>query len=190
MVSPHKKGIRCLGIAESFRKNKEKSILVGVVMRRDKLVDGIAVTTITVGGLDATNGVFRILEMLNRKDISVIMLNGCIISWFNIIDLNEIYNRTNIPLICVTYEESKGIEKFIVKYFPNDYKRRIQIYRRLGERELVYIKGQYPVYIRFLGLNKEEARAILNNFTFSGKQPEPLKLANNIARAILKSLYG
>ncbi|RLE64257.1 MAG: DUF99 domain-containing protein [Thermoprotei archaeon] len=189
MVSPHKKGIRCLGIAESFRRDREKSILVGVVMRRDRLIDGIAVTTITVGGLDATDGVLEIFRILDRKDISVVMLNGCIISWFNIIDLNTVYEETKIPLICVTYEESEGIEDYIKRYFPEDYEKRLELYRRLGEREIMYLRNRYPVYVRFLGLEKWEVRALLNNFTFSGRQPEPLKVANFIARAILRSLY-
>ncbi len=189
MVSPHKKGIRCLGIAESFRRDREKSVLVGVVMRRDRLIDGVAVTTITVGGLDATNGVLEIFRTLNRKDISVIMLNGCIISWFNIIDLNTVYEETRVPLICVTYEESEGIEDYIKRYFPDDYEKRLELYYRLGKREIVYLHNKYPVYVRFFGLKKWEVRALLNNFTFSGRQPEPLKVANFIARAILRSLY-
>ncbi len=190
MVSPHKKGIRCLGIAESFRRDREKSVLVGVVMRRDKLIDGVAVTTITVGGLDATDGVLRIYRTLNREDVSVLMLNGCIISWFNIVDLERVYEKTGVPLICVTYEESEGIEDYIKRYFPDDYEKRLKLYRKLGKRELVYLHGRYPVYVRFLGLEKWEVRALLNNFTFSGRQPEPLKVANFIARAILRSLLA
>ncbi len=39
-----KKGIRVLAIAESFERHDKKSILAGIVMRRDLVVDGIAVT--------------------------------------------------------------------------------------------------------------------------------------------------
>jgi len=35
-----KKGLRGLAIAESFAQNSEKSILAGIVMRRDFVIDG------------------------------------------------------------------------------------------------------------------------------------------------------
>ena len=37
-----KKGLRGLAIAESFRQNSTKSVLAGVVMRRDFIIDGKA----------------------------------------------------------------------------------------------------------------------------------------------------
>ena len=89
----NKKGIRVLGIAESFRRDHEKSVLAGVVMRSDFIIDGFAFTRITVGGMDATEGIFRIFESLQRDDINLMMLNGCVISWFNIINIEEIYER-------------------------------------------------------------------------------------------------
>jgi Uncharacterized conserved protein len=49
-----KKGIRILGIAESFS-SRERSLIAGVVMRKDLRIDGCAFGTVTVGGLDATD---------------------------------------------------------------------------------------------------------------------------------------
>ncbi|MGH9910516.1 MAG: DUF99 family protein, partial [Nitrososphaerales archaeon] len=37
-----KKAIRALGIAESFVKSQNQSVLAGVVMRSDMIIDGIA----------------------------------------------------------------------------------------------------------------------------------------------------
>jgi len=56
----HKKGFRTLGVSESFVKGvSEKSILAGVVMRADMMIDGFTFSRATVGGLDATD---KILE--------------------------------------------------------------------------------------------------------------------------------
>jgi endonuclease V-like protein UPF0215 family len=45
----NKKGIRVLGIAESFKRGEEKSVLAGVVMRSDNIIDGVAFDRIAVG---------------------------------------------------------------------------------------------------------------------------------------------
>jgi len=186
-MRPYKKGFRCLGIAESFRRGDDVSILCGVVMRRDLVVDGVALTTITVGGLDATDGVLNIYLSLGRSDINCLMLNGCIISWFNIIDLRRVYEETRVPLICVTYEESPGIEQFIRKYFGEDLDR-LALYRRLGPREEVYVRRTgAKLYVRYYGISRRDVEATLNAFTTHGGVPEPLRVANLIARAVLRA---
>ena len=99
----HKKGIRALGIAESFVKGvSQKSFLVGVVTLADRIIDGFSYALVTVGGMDATQQAITLIENLQRQDINVIILNGCIISWFNVINLHEVFNASSIPLICVT----------------------------------------------------------------------------------------
>jgi endonuclease V-like protein UPF0215 family len=184
----NKKGIRVLGIAESFRRGYEKSVLAGVVMRSDCIIDGFSFTYITVGGMDGTEGILRLFTALQRDDINVIMLNGCVISWFNIIDINEIYELLRIPLICVTYEESEGLEAHIAKHFEaEDRDTRIEAYTQLGDRVPAYLDDRFEVLIRVLGMEKAEAGALLKKFTTHGKVPEPLRVAKIAARALLKT---
>ena len=184
----NKKGIRVLGIAESFRRDYEKSVLAGIVMRSDFIIDGVGLTQITVGGMDATEGIFRLVESLQRDDINVMMLNGCVISWFNIIDIMEVYRRLRIPLICVTYEESEGLEEHIAKHFEaTDRDLRIEAYNRLGDRVPVNLHGRFEDLIRFLGIEKADAGTVLKKFTTHGKVPEPLRVAKIVARALLRS---
>ncbi len=183
-----KKGIRVLGISESFRKGiSKKSVLAGIVMRGDLLIDGFAITTITVGGLDATQGVLNIYNILNRKDINAIMLNGVIIAWYNVIDLEKIYNKTKIPIIAVTYEESEEkLDKYFKENFPEDYEKRIEIYRRNGEREKIQLKTGYTVLVRYLGMRRDEAKGLLNKFTRQGAIPEPLRVSRLLARTLMQ----
>ncbi|MFZ2070667.1 MAG: DUF99 family protein [Halobacteriota archaeon] len=183
----NKRGIRALGIAESFRGSHDKSMLTGVVMRSDLIIDGVAFEEITVGGMDATEGVLRIFESLQRADINVMMLNGCVISWFNIIDITVVYERLGIPLICVTYEESRGLEEHIVKHFDaNEQATRIEAYKRLGNRIAVKVHNNYEVLIRFMGMEKQEAHVVLKRFTTHGRVPEPLRVAKIVSRAALR----
>ena len=53
----NKKGIRVLAIAESFKKEKSNSILTGVVMRKDFIIDGVIFGKATIGGTDATQNI-------------------------------------------------------------------------------------------------------------------------------------
>ncbi|WXG39966.1 MAG: DUF99 family protein [Candidatus Freyarchaeum deiterrae] len=182
-----KLGVRVLGIAESFVKGKsERSVLAGVVMRGDFLIDGFAFATIAVGGMDATEGVISVYRSLDRSDINYLFLNGCVISWFNIVDLDRVYAELGIPLVCVTYEESEGLEKYFKEYFA-DWEERLQIYNRLGVRELVKLRTGYEVYVRYLGMSREDAVRVLNKFTLQGSVSEPLKTARLVSRAIIRS---
>jgi len=183
-----KKGLRILGIAESFEKGKsERSVLGGVVMRGDLQIDGFALTTITVGGMDATEGVLRLFRELGRRDINCLLLNGCVIAWFNIIDLERVHTELQIPLLCVTYEPSEGLEPFLKENFP-DGEERIRAYRRLGERTPILLETGHEVWVRSFGLGEREVKSLLDRLTLQGSVPEPLKVARLLSRSTLHLL--
>ena len=185
----HKKGFRTLGVSESFVKGvSEKSILAGVVMRADMMIDGFTFSRATVGGLDATDKILEMYKSLNRDDINLLMLNGCVISWYNVIDLHRVSDETGLPLICVTYNESAGLERYFKEYFPDDWMTRVEIYRRNRERTAITLSTGHTVYIRFIGMSIEEAKGVLNKFTSHGSVPEPLRVARLLARALIKDL--
>jgi len=185
-----KKGLRVLGIAESFYKEKgEKSVLAGVVMRADKnIIDGFSFTKITVGGMDATEGVLKIWEQLKRPDINAILLNGCVIAMFNIIDLEEIWKKTERPIICVTYEESEGLDKYLEEF--ENAKEREEIYEKNGPREKMVVHTGQEIYIRALGINNNQAVELLNKFIIQGSKAEPIRVARILAKEILKFLHS
>ncbi len=184
----HKKAIRALGIAESFGKvSRKNSILAGVVMRADRIIDGFTLSTATVGGMDATIKVIEMYRALKRDDINLLMINGCVISWYNVIDLHKVSEETGLPLICVTYEESEGLEKYFMELFPTDFESRIEIYHKNKLRQPIILHNGYTVYIRFVMMNLHEAKGILNKFTLQGAIPEPIRVARLLARSIYKT---
>jgi len=185
----HKKGFRALGISESFVKGvSRESVLAGVVMRADMKIDGFTFSKATVGGMDATERILEMHRRLGRDDINLLLLNGCVISWYNVIDLHKVAGETGLPLICVTYNESAGLERYFRELFPEDWKRRVEIYRKNKDRVPVKLSTGHVVYIRFIGMRIEEAKGVLNRFTFEGAIPEPLRIARLLARSIVKSL--
>jgi endonuclease V-like protein UPF0215 family len=181
-----KKAIRALGIAESFRIGQmEKSILAGVVMRSDLIVDGFVFGSTTLGGNDATESILEIFEELDRNDINIIILRGVIISFFNIIDLDEVYQNTNVPVIGVTFEESEGLEPHFKHHFPNSWKSKLELYNKIGSRVKIVLKTGYSVFTHVSGLTENETVRTLDKFTVQGAIPEPIRLAQLLAKAKL-----
>ncbi len=187
-VHVHKKGIRILGISESFVKGTSKhSTLSGVVMRADLIIDGFTFSKVKVGGMDATQKIIEMYEALDRQDINILLLNGCVISWYNVIDLNYVVDAIGLPLICVTYRDSKGLETFFKENFPEDWQRRTEVYKRNGPRTPLTLHTGHTIYARFLKISKEETSRLLNKFTFHGAVPEPLRIARLLARSLMRS---
>ena len=177
-----KKGLRALGIAESYR-GRTYSTLAGVVMRKDLRIDGFSFGAVTVGGMDATDTVLRMIQELQRRDLNAILLSGCVIAWFNVIDPSRIEKESAIPVICVTYEESDGLEEDIRHHFPDD-PARIAAYRQLGERIPARLHTGETLYIRAWGLSHDDAARFCDDFTLEGRVPEPLRVARLCARHV------
>jgi endonuclease V-like protein UPF0215 family len=175
-----KKGLRALGIAESYT-GRTVSRLAGVVMRKDLRIDGFVFSTVTVGGMDATASILQMVLDLERNDINVIMLSGCVIAWFNIVNPQQIADCTGIPVICVTYEDSKGLLEDIRHHFPND-SIRLSAFEKLGKRVPVELHTHQTIFIRAWGLDQRDAAQLCNDFTLEGKIPEPLRVARLCAR--------
>ena len=182
---PFKKGIRVLGIAESFvPKEDRESLLAGVVMRKDRVIDGFAFARTKVGGDDSTAKIVSLCRGLGRNDVNAIMLSGAVISFYNIVDLERVHSETGLPLVCLTYKESEGLEDNIRKHFPDSNARKLARYRKLGRRSGVQLKTGKKVFVRALGIEEEDLRLFLDAFSLEGKYPEPVRVAGLLAAAV------
>ena len=189
-IQAGKTGVRTLGVSESFVKGKSKrSVLAGVVIRGDLIIDGFSFNYTTVGGMDSTSSTLELYRRLDRNDVNLLMLNGCVISWFNVIDLHELSEETGKPVICVTYEESEGIDKYFKEYFE-DWKTRLEVCKRNGKRDRITLHTGHQVFARFVGIEDDAGKRILDRFTIEGGIPEPLRISRILARAIMKSELG
>ncbi|MGI0036792.1 MAG: DUF99 family protein [Nitrososphaera sp.] len=181
-IHPEKKGIRVLGIAESSKAGT-RSFLAGVVMRRDLVIDGLVFGRATIAGDDATDEILAMYRSLERDDVVCMLIGGLVISMYNIIDGEKIYNETGIPIIAVTYEESLGLESSIKARFPN-WEEKIALYAKLGPRERIVLKTGKNLFIRCWGISQRNAISILNSFTLQGSLPDPIRVARLAARSL------
>ena len=182
-----KKGLRGLVIAESFTQNSKKSILAGVVMRRDFVIDGFVFGEATLEGDDATETILSMYKKLNRPDISYLLISGIIISMYNIIDLKKISQSLDLPVIGVTYQDSKGIEEAIRHHFPDSYESKLKEYQELENRDKITLHTSYDIYIRKEGCTLSDVKHLLDELTLQGSFPEPLRVAQLLAKTLLST---
>lgn len=172
--------MRILGIAESFQKHDSKSILAGIIMRRDLVVDGIIYSDTTVGGNDGTKRILSMIDSLGRTDINCVLLGGLIISLFNILSGKYIHEETKIPVIAISYRGSLGIKGSI---HGQNEKAKITDYLKLEARKPLTLWTRKTIYVRQWGLEFSDASNLLNSLIIQGGKPEPLRLASLAARA-------
>jgi hypothetical protein len=179
-----KKGLRGLAIAESFKQGDIISKLAGIVIRRDLIIDGFVFGKCTIEGDDATDAILEMHSRLNREDISYIIISGLIISMYNIIDIKKIWEITKIPVISVSYEESQGIEDSIRHHFPNSYEKKLEQYYKLGKRTAITLHTGHKLFFRHEGCASEDVIRFLDGLTLQGSIPEPVRVAQLLAKAL------
>ena len=152
-------------------------------MRRDLIIDGLVFGRATLAGDDATDQILAMYRSMQRDDVVCMMIGGLVISMYNIVDGEKIYDETGIPIIAVTYEESRGLEASIKARFPN-WEAKLALYEKLGPRERIILKTGKSVFIRRWGISQRKAISILNSFTLQGSLPEPVRVAKLAARTL------
>jgi uncharacterized protein len=156
-------------------------------MRRDLIIDGMAYGAATIEGDDATNSIISMHRSLARDDINCIMLDGLVISMYNIIDGEQLARETGLPVIAITFEDSKGLDDSIKHHF-DDWQDKLERYQKLGRRERVTLNTGKTLFIRCWGVSQRKAIAILNSFTLQGSLPEPIRVAKLAARSYANAL--
>ncbi|AWB27297.1 endonuclease dU [Halococcoides cellulosivorans] len=174
-----KSGARVLGIAASDA--DRTSTIAGAVVRIDRVVDGVTLGTISVGGRDATASVQSVIDRADRPDVAAVLIAGIAPAWFNVIDLHAL--DAPGPVISVSFEASPGLDTAIEREFEGSAREwRLATYRRQPERHAVSVDGE-TLYVRSVDASPDRARVIVRETTPEGGRPEPLRVARLIARA-------
>jgi uncharacterized protein len=184
-----KAGARALGIAESYRdepgraREGNQSTVAGAVVRADRVIDGLAFGSWTVGGTDATETVCRLLDDLDRPDARYVVLGAVAPAWYNVLDLFRIHDAVQRPVLAVTFEASTGLEAGLEAAFCGSaLEERLELYHRLPDRRAVSVDDE-TVYVRNVGLDEDATAEVVRGFTPEGGRPEPVRVARLAARA-------
>lgn len=183
-LHPDKTGLRGLTIAESFGQNSYRSVLAGVVMRSDLVIDGFVFGGATLAGDDATDAILDMYSRLGRSDINYILLSGMVMSLYNIVDIARLHDSIKIPIIGLSYRDSSGIEDSIRQRFAGSFESKVAAYKKLGGRTRVRLKTAHDVFVRTAGCTPADAARILDILTLHGSIPEPARVSGIAARAL------
>ena len=180
-----KRGLRGLAVAESFRQDSKRSVMAGVVMSRDLVVDGFVFGAATIGGDDATQEIIRMYEELRRSDISYLVTSGMIMAMYNVIDLKTLHGRLGIPVMGVSYRSSDGLEDAIMRRCRDDPLGKLRAYQDLGPRSRITLHTGSDIFVRGEGCGTHEILHLLDGMTLHGSIPEPLRVSQLLARSVL-----
>lgn len=188
-----KKEIRIIGIDDApFIPHSKKGTarLFGVVFRGRLWIEGVLQTTIEIDGLDATQ---KISEMITASphfgQLRVIMLAGITFGGFNIVDINHLFEETQLPII-VIIEKMPDLQSIkTALQHTSEWEKRWDIIQNAGPFYEYKTKENVknPVIFQIKGLELKDAQKILKISAGVSHIPEPVRVAHLIGRSFLKS---
>lgn len=171
----------------SFELEQEELVpLIGVVMSGRSRVEGILRTDIEVDGLGVTEELIKIInESKHGEELSLIALSGLTFAGFNVVDVEKLEEETGIPVLAVTRNEVEmdSFKKALMN-LPK-FQQRWSAVEKAGEI-YEFESGKGPVYYQTASLTTEEAERALEVTSRVSSLPEPLRLADMIARAMVR----
>lgn len=187
-----KQQIRLLGIDDSpFTFTEKYATVIGVVMRGGEYLEGVLRRQVAIDGSEATHVCKEMIENTrHRKQLKAMMMDGIALGGFNVVDIDEIYSSTNLPVITITRDEP-DFEK--IKYaLQKNFGDWVERWNLMKKGELHRVKTSHnPIYVKCAGISIEEAKEIINLSTIRGVIPEPIRVAHLIASGITKGeSYG
>ncbi|NLE05224.1 MAG: DUF99 family protein [Crenarchaeota archaeon] len=184
-MSALKNEIRVLGIDDGqfvFRSNSQV-LVVGVIFRGGLWLEGVISTTITVDGLDATQKINQmIVSSPYYRQLRVILLSGLTFGGFNVVDINELYKKTSIPVIVITQKmpQTESVKQALSNLSNSEI--RWQNILNAGEIITLNAKlGKQQIYAELAGITKDAAQKVINLSSTRSNIPEALRVAHLIA---------
>ncbi|KYK29763.1 hypothetical protein AYK20_00065 [Thermoplasmatales archaeon SG8-52-1] len=187
-----KKQIRLLGVDDSpFTFTDKFATIIGVIMRGGNYLECVIKNKVTIDGDDATSVCKDMIKNTkHRKQLKAMLLDGIALGGFNIVDINEIYKSTNLPVITITRDKPNfnKMEEALKKNFI-DWEKRLNIIKNGDIHEI--LTSHNPIYIKCSGINIKEAKEIIKISTIRGVIPEPIRVAHLISSGIIRGeSYG
>jgi endonuclease V-like protein UPF0215 family len=170
---------------------KGKTVLCGVLTHGFKVED-VFLRLIEVDGLDATE---KLLDMTGKiGPLDVVLLGGVTFGGFNIIDPVAVNESLGVPVVVVTTErpDNEAVLSALKKHFE-DWRLRYGVFERLASVSPIYEAKlnprENPIFLEVVGMEFERALEILRRVTVRGRVPEPLRIANRVAKAVSRALF-
>ncbi len=184
-----KSQIRIIGIDDGpFKKGSKRCIVIGCAFRGSEQIDGVLKTSIKVDGLDATEKFIKLLNNSKFKDARIIMLDGITFGGFNIVNIKELYEVTNLPVIAVN-RKKPDIKEFMkaMKKLPNfsERKRAVKDAGKIYAMKIEQGDKKGKIYFQKSGISINDTEKIINITIKTSLFPEPVRVAHLIATGVV-----
>jgi endonuclease V-like protein UPF0215 family len=116
------------------------------------------------------------------------MLNGVTLAGFNVVDIDELHNKTKLPVIAVT-RDSPNLED-ICKALRNLPRMKARLKAIQKARRIYAVctnEGEAPVFVHSVGIPKMMTERIMKITSTRSNVPEPLRVAHIIASGLRPS---
>ncbi len=180
-----KSEIRLLGIDDApFSFDEKKSFVIGVVMRANGYVEGVLKKDIDVDGTDATASCIDMIRSTRHKtQLHAVLLDGVTVGGFNIINVEDIFQKTHIPVITITREKPdvESIKTALQAHFSDWFER----FGLMIKQKVYTVKTRHnDIFVTCVGVSIEKAKEIIRLSTIRGVIPEPIRVAHIIASGV------
>jgi len=180
-----KKEARVLGVDDGpYRRRSTETLIVMTLYRLDGYVDAVITGKVTTDGSDSAKVISNILEESRyAPQVRAIISDGACLAGFNVLDLDELHERTMLPVITVSDEEpdTPSIGSALEANFP-DWRTRLELITRHPPRMLELPDG--ACFVREKGITPQAADDLVRRCTVRGRTPEPVRLSHLIASAL------
>lgn len=176
-----KKEVRVVGFDDSsFNKFKDKDVLViGAFYRGGNYMDGVISFKVKVDGQDSTEKLAAAIKKSKfRLQLQAVFLNGIAFGGFNVVDIQELYNRTKLPVI-VVIRKMPDIKRIISTLKKIGFDEKIKLIEKAGKVEKI---GK--VYCQYRGCKRDFVEKLLKITCTHSHIPEPIRVAHLIGAGI------
>ncbi|MFH1106031.1 MAG: DUF99 family protein [Candidatus Aenigmatarchaeota archaeon] len=177
--------IRILGWDDSpFKINDKYANVFGTIFRGGAWIDGLLKTRIKVDGSDATKKIIKCVNKTRHyEQLRVIMIDGITMAGFNVLDIKELFEKTQIPVIAISRKlpDFRKIRAALNNF--SDGKKRWELIKKAGTPKPCAIRGE-RIYYQAAGIDDSNAKRIITLSCTRSLIPEPLRVAHLIASGV------
>ena len=168
-----------------LKSNEKTTRLIGATCQGTRLVNVVS-KEIQIDGDDATQGLIELVKK-TEKHVQYVLTDTITFGGFNIVDIQEIYEETQKPLIAITERQVDldAVKNALIKKFPSRYREKLKYIVNAGnlyETDIRTAGGVSKVYFHAIGIKIEEAELLLKTLCVDSKVPEPVRIAHLIGK--------
>jgi endonuclease V-like protein UPF0215 family len=154
-------------------------LLVGAVFSRTRL-EGVLSSKVRRDGVNSTDRMIELVRGSRFEDhIRAVLLQGIAVAGFNVVDVHRLSRELEMPVLVVARKAPRYARVHKALESVPGGERKWKLMEAAGKMEKLG-----PVWVQRIGLDRRDARRLLEATTLHGNLPEPLRVAHLIAGGV------